>query len=182
MVPGFLSPAESEALLAEARRHESRGEFQPARVGRGPHRQSAPALRGDSICWIDPSATSAPERALLERFAALRVALNRSLFLGAAGAEAHYACYPPGAVYARHVDRFRDDDARVLSLVLYLNPAWRDEDGGALRIHCGAAEGGGQDVPPHAGLLVAMRSDRVAHEVLPARRARFSVAAWLRRE
>jgi SM-20-related protein len=180
VVPDFLMPGASEALLAQAHQRQARGEFEPARVGHGMDRQLAPALRGDSIRWIDPDRTAAPERALLARLEALRVALNRSLFLGARSVEAHYACYPPGAIYARHVDRFRDDDARVISLVLYLNPGWRDEDGGALRIH--PAEGPPRDVLPRAGQLVAMRSERVAHEVLPARRARFSVAAWLRRE
>ena len=180
VLPGFLAPAESDALLAEAERRRARGELRPASIGRGAHRRLAPALRGDVIGWIEPGAASPTERALLERLSALRVALNRALFVGANEVEAHYACYPPGASYARHVDRFRDDDARVISLVLYLNPSWRDEDGGALRIH--PVEGAPQDVLPRAGRLVALRSDVVAHEVLPAQRARFSIAAWLRRE
>jgi SM-20-related protein len=46
-------------------------------------------------------------------------ALKGALSLGIEEVEAHYACYAPGVDYARHVDRFRDDDARVISLVLY---------------------------------------------------------------
>ncbi|HEU4430348.1 MAG TPA: 2OG-Fe(II) oxygenase [Myxococcota bacterium] len=108
--------------------------------------------------------------------------LNRELFLGLVALEAHYACYGAGAGYARHVDRFRDDDTRAISLVLYLNDAWRDDDGGALRLFASDdAREPALVVAPRGGTLVAMRSDTIAHEVLPALRERWSIAAWLRR-
>jgi SM-20-related protein len=66
----------------------------------------------------------------------------------------------------------------VLSLVLYLNPGWRAAVGGALRLERPA---GAREVLPESGTLVAFLSDRVAHEVLPAARPRWSVAAWFRR-
>src|SRR2546422_115217 len=81
-----------------------------------------------------------------------------------------------GAGYARHIDRFRDDDTRVLSIVLYLNDRWRNEDGGMLRLHL--ERGRSIDAIPYEGTLVAFLSDRFAHEVLPARRERFSIAGW----
>ena len=34
--------------------------------------------------------------------------LNRDLFLGLEDFESHFAMYPPGAFYLKHVDRFRD--------------------------------------------------------------------------
>jgi len=89
----------------------------------------------------------------------------------------HYALYPPGAGYARHRDRFRDDDARVLSCVAYLNDRWGPHDGGALRLHL---DGGPRDVAPIGGTLVAFLADRVEHEVLPATRQRLAVAGWFR--
>ena len=98
--------------------------------------------------------------------------------LGAFELEMHYAIYPPGAGYARHRDRFRDDDARVLSCIAYLNDGWRAGDGGALRMHL---DGGARDVAPAGGTLVAFLSDRVEHEVLPARRDRIAVSGWFRR-
>ena len=66
----------------------------------------------------------------------------------------------------------------MLSCVVYLNDAWRDDDGGALRLHLPA---GPRDVPPRGGSLVAFLADRVEHEVLPASRERCSVAGWFRR-
>ena len=53
----------------------------------------------------------------------LREALNRGLFLGLEDFECHFALYPPGAFYRKHVDRFRDDDRRMVSAVIYLNDA-----------------------------------------------------------
>ena len=73
----------------------------------------------------------------------------------------------------------RDDDARVLSLVLYLNARWRAEEGGALRIDAG--RDGVVEVAPVGGTLIAFLSERFPHEVLAATRTRMSIAGWLRR-
>ena len=111
----------------------------------------------------------------------LRIDLNRALLLGLEDLEAHYALYPAGARYARHRDRFHDDDARVLSSVLYLNPDWRANDGGALRLHLGAdAQNPHMDIYPTLGTLVLFLSAELEHEVLPASRERLSIAGWFR--
>jgi SM-20-related protein len=182
IAPEFLAREDVLALRAAGERRRAAGEFHAARVGRGASTQHDSSVRGDEICWLDAARAAAPEAALLARFDALRLALNRELFLGLAELEAHFACYAPGAGYARHLDRFRSDDARVISLVLYLNEAWRDEDGGALRIFASAdAREPSRDVLPRGGTLVVMRSDTIPHEVTPARAARWSIAGWLRR-
>jgi SM-20-related protein len=118
------------------------------------------------------------ERALGDWLDDLRLRCNRELLLGLADVEAHYAIYPQGARYARHRDRFRDDDARVLSCVLYLNEAWTSEDGGALRLY---TEEGTVDITPLGGTFVAFLSADFEHEVLPARRERVALAGWFRR-
>jgi SM-20-related protein len=120
----------------------------------------------------------AAARGLFVAVEELRAAVNRELALGLWRYEGHYALYPPGAHYARHRDRFVDDDARVLSLVVYLNAGWRADDGGALRLY---ASGGSRDVLPEAGTLVAFLAAQFEHEVLPATRPRLAVAGWLRR-
>jgi SM-20-related protein len=173
------------ALQAEAERAHAAGRFAAARVGHARH--SDPQLRGDALCWLDGLADAPEAAALLAELDDLRIALDRALLLGLAEVEAHYARYPAGAHYARHLDRLADAQGaspatrgdRVLSLVLYLNAGWRDADGGALRLY--DAAGRGHDLLPRGGDLVAFLSDRVAHEVLPAARTRWSVAAWLRR-
>lgn len=179
VVDDWLDAGDWRALGEACRAHAAAGRLAPASIGRGSHRHHDPAVRGDHTRWLDPG--DAVDARALQPLDALRGLLNRALFLGLRRVEAHYALYPPGAAYARHRDRFRDDDARVVSAVVYLNAGWREADGGALRIH--RPDGGpAVDVAPLGGRLVVFRSDTIEHEVLPARRERRSIAAWLRRD
>ncbi len=71
----------------------------------------------------------------------------------------------------------------MISCILYLNPDWTPEDGGLLRIYPpDATDEAGIDVVPHAGTFVCFLSDRIPHEVLPARRERFSLTGWMHRK
>lgn len=180
VLPGAWSRAAVAPLRAEAEALDAAGLLVPAAIGRGAARQHDAATRSDRRIWLDAlDVGRAPALgALPAAFEHLRVALNRELLLGLDEVEAHLACYPPGARYARHLDRFVDDDARVLSLVLYLNADWRAADGGQLLLELAT---GRREVLPESGTLVAFLSDRVWHEVLPTARPRWSVAAWFRR-
>lgn len=178
VVPGFLPQSAIAALRAEARRRDATGEFRLAGVGRGADRVERSDIRGDRILWLDEEARCPAESKLAQALEALRVALNQTLFLGLASFEGHYAIYPPAAFYRRHRDRFRDDDARVISCALYLNETWLVEDGGALRIHL---DEGAHDILPTGGTLACFLAERFEHEVLPAARERLAVAGWFRR-
>jgi SM-20-related protein len=166
-----------DALAREAITHRDAGRLRAAATGRAQGMQRA-GLRGDATLWLDDPACGPAAADLLAAFAALRLDLERRLLLGMAEVEAHFAHYPPGAAYVRHRDRFRDDDARVLSLVLYLNRDWPVAAGGALRLHL---TDGARDIAPEAGSGVLFLSDEIEHEVMPATQDRFSVAAWFRR-
>jgi SM-20-related protein len=179
VVPGFLDGARVRALAEEATARRARGDFAPARVGRGAEHAHRAGVRGDERCWLDAASASPAEAELLARLESLRVALNRSLFLGLFELEAQMSAYPTGARYERHLDAFRDGGHRVVSTVVYLNERWGPEDGGALRLYVEGERA--VEVPPLGGTLVAFLSDRFEHEVLPATRERLSVAAWLRR-
>lgn len=177
LAPDFADAGLWQALAARARRSAAAGLLRPAGVGQGADAVLRPEIRGDQIAWLDPGD---PDPALAEyqaRMEALRAALNQALYLGLLELESHFAWYPPGAAYARHVDRFARDSRRVLSTVLYLNADWRPGDGGELRVQL---EGGALDVPPRGGTLAIFASD-LPHEVLPARGERFSLAGWFRR-
>ena len=164
-------------LAADCARSQAEGSMRAAAVGRGEGLTRDANVRGDSILWLDPGTADA-QRALFARLDSLRVELNRRLMLGLHELEAHYAVYAPGRGYARHRDRFRDDDARVLSIVIYLNDEWPDDAGGELRLHLPS---GTRDVAPRAGTSVFFLSAEIEHEVRPARRERRSIAGWFRR-
>ncbi len=95
---------------------------------------------------------------------ALRQILNRELFLGLEEYESHFALYAPGAFYRAHLDRFRDDDKRTVSVVLYLNDDWLPEHGGALRLHPqgGAQRGYRAGSGPHGHVPVGRDAARGA--------------------
>ena len=154
------------------------GAFAVAGVGRADERRQRSDIRGDRIAWIGDAAGDPSERTTTQWLDALRVRCNRELMLGLEDVEAHYAIYPPGARYARHRDRFRDDDARVLSCVLYLNDGWTADDGGALRLY---VDDHSIDVMPQGGTFVAFLAADFDHEVLPPRRERAALAGWFRR-
>ena len=165
------------ALREDALALHSAGLLHAASTGRGAGKQQA-GLRGDSTLWLDDPTCGKAAGDFLSALDALRQRLNRELLLGLHEVEAHYALYPTGAGYVRHRDRFRDDDARVVSLVCYLNPHWPAEAGGALRLHL---PDGPRDVAPRLGTTVLFLSDEIEHEVLPATQPRLSIAGWFRR-
>ncbi len=180
VIPVFLSATETTALRAECLAAHTAGAFHAAAVGRGEAAGVRAEVRGDQILWLDDSHAGPAARVVLERYEALRQGVNQALFLGLFDLEAHFAVYPPGGGYQRHLDRFRDDDHRSLTVVLYLNQDWREEDGGLLRFWP-EADGEPFDILPAGGTLVTFLSDRYWHEVLPSRRQRLSLTGWFRR-
>jgi SM-20-related protein len=157
---------------------DAAGALRPARIGRGANERRAGDVRGDSIAWLESPASEA-EAELLARLDAFRADLNRELMAGLVDFEGHFARYPAGAAYSRHIDRLSGSDVRALSAVLYLNDDWSDEDGGQLRLHL--RDGGSRDISPLGGRMVVFRSEQFEHEVLPARRDRLSFTGWFRR-
>jgi SM-20-related protein len=178
IVPDWLPPDHVAALAAEAHELAASGRFKEAGVGRGAGHAVRHDIRGDRILWLDGQAPTPAQARYWAAIEELRVALNRELWLGLAYCEAHYALYPPGAHYQKHIDRFSDADERVISCSFYLNRDWREADGGQLRLH---VEDGHVDVLPVAGTCVLFRSDTFLHEVLPATQTRLSVTGWFRR-
>lgn len=166
------------ALEAECRVLWQQDDLTPAAIGRGGEQVVVPRIRGDYTRWLDdcpPCAANAAYLALMDK---LRAELNRSLFLGLDSFETHYALYPPGAGYQKHLDRFQDSPLRTVSVVAYLNQHWQQGDGGELRLHLDA---GIRDFPPRAGTVAVFTSADILHEVLSAGKERASLAGWFRR-
>ncbi|WP_438390707.1 2OG-Fe(II) oxygenase [Caballeronia sp. DA-9] len=174
----FLPPELTVALALECAALATAGTLTLARVGQGAARTLQPEIRGDRIQWLQAGQSKACDQylAIMET---LRIALNRGLFLGLDEYESHFAFYTPGAAYKPHRDRFRDDDSRTVSVVVYLNAAWLPEHGGALRLHPAGSHP--RDISPVASRIAVFLSADMLHEVLPATRDRLSLTGWFRR-
>lgn len=176
--PGFLDTARCGALRAEAEALRQAGLFRAAGIGHvAEHRRD---IRSDELLWIEPDITPQAAALVEQEIEALRLAVNAATYLGLHEFEGHYAAYPPGASYERHLDQFRGDDRRVVSMVLYLNEAWNPADGGELKLYP-RGDAAPVIVLPAGGTLVCFLSADIPHEVLPARRLRLSLTGWFRR-
>jgi len=173
----FVASTQTRALLQCAQARQARGDFAPARVGSRADAQRREDIRGDFTCWLREPLYPA-ERVLLDRLEELRLELNREATLGLFELELHYARYPPGAGYARHVDQPQGTTQRQVSLVLYLNAEWQPADGGVLRLH--ETDDRTFDIEPIGGRLVYFLTPGRVHEVLTARRERLSISGWFR--
>jgi SM-20-related protein len=126
--------------------------FHVAGVGRGTDQQRNKFVRRDRIHWLDErDPTLAPE--------------------------SHLAHYGPGDFYRTHVDAFKGEANRIVSLACYLNEDWTEGDGGELVLHTKLGE---IAVQPVHRTVVLFLSEEIPHEVKPARRDRYSVTGWFR--
>jgi len=173
----YLLPAQVRSLVQCAQLRRCRGEFGPARIGAGHRVQRREEIRGDSTCWIAAPLYPA-EQWLTQELERMRLELNRETLLGLFELELHYAWYPPGAGYARHVDQPIGTAQRQVSLVLYLNEEWTPALGGELRMF--DAAGRHRDIEPIAGRLVSFLTPGREHAVLPTLCDRLSVSGWFR--
>ena len=180
LVPGFLEEDLRQALYEEAMGHYEARRMHQATIGRGADNQVDTRIRGDSIIWLDGH-TPAQQR-FLALMADYRRQLNRKLFLGINGYEAHFALYPPGRHYSRHWDNFRGRSNRIVTTVLYLNPTWQAEWGGELVLYGPDERTVLETVVPQPGLMATFISSEVPHEVRPTRQPRVSIAGWMRRD
>jgi SM-20-related protein len=176
VIDQFLSQQEVDAiLLMEEFQSEGTG-FKKAGIGNSKSLQIQEAVRGDFIQWLDKKKSPASAQTYLNRLDELVSFLNQALFLSLKDVEAHMTVYPAGSFYKRHLDQFKQDDHRKLSVICYLNNDWKEQHGGQLRMYLPDRS---LDVLPTAGRLVIFRSDQIEHEVLPATRSRLSITGWV---
>jgi SM-20-related protein len=173
IVDDFLDEAEVNAILALDLFAE--GTLRKAGIGKATKHVNE-GIRGDSIRWIDKETAPLPLQSLLGRLDSLRLSLNQHLFLSLKDYEGHLASYPVGSFYKRHLDQFKSDSHRKISVIVYLNEQWQENEGGQLRMFL---KEGHVDIFPMAGRLVCFRSDLIEHEVLPTQRIRRSITGWL---
>ena len=176
VIDDFLSNEEIDSILALQGFKNGLLQFKKAGIGKNQDKQINEAIRGDYIQWIDPNNAEPPLLTYLGKLKQMIAFVNQSLFLSLKDCEVHQTIYPIGSFYKRHLDQFKKDDHRKLSVICYLNKDWKEADGGQLRMFIGHES---KDVLPVAGRLVCFRSDLLEHEVLPATRERLSLTGWL---
>lgn len=178
ILPQLLPPALSHDLYRRVARLDEHNGLSQAGIGREQQHQLNEKIRNDETRWLDP--TNRIDQAYLAHMADFRLAMNQRLFLGLFDYEAHYAHYPTGAFYKRHVDAFKGQSNRILTTVMYLNPFWQTRDGGQLQIYDINNDNLITSVEPEMGTFVVFLSEQFPHEVLPAKRDRYSIAGWFR--
>lgn len=181
VIEHFFNQAEVEALTQQAQTLKTQGLMRKATTGQTKTPTLATELRGDFIHWLETESQDKNEQLYLKDMSALQQALNQAFFLGLFELESHFAIYPAGAGYQKHLDQFIGKQERKISVILYLNQDWQAEDGGQLRVYLDKNEDSKTlDIVPTGGKLVVFVSSDFLHEVLPAKRERISITGWFR--
>lgn len=176
VVDDFLSPTLLAGLQASFLLRQSEEQFRKAGISKD--LTIVESIRGDEIFWLEEEkGAMGPEEAYFVLVRDFSAYLNQTCYLGIRGHEFHYAAYPIGTFYKRHLDQFKSDSARKLSMICYLNDGWLLEHGGELSLHLPS---GPTNILPLGGRVAIFESQKIEHEVLPATRERRSVTGWLR--
>ena len=183
IVDDFFSSEEIEELRQSLKEVYEADSFKKAAIGNKFNEEIDKTIRGDFIKWINEAEARPKERLFFEKINDLVAYLNRTCFLGILQKEFHYAIYPKGTFYKRHLDTFQNDDRRKLSMVCYLNDdSWIANNGGELTIYL--PEGNGEralDIIPRPGRVVIFESQILEHEVKPVLASeRLSITGWLK--
>lgn len=177
ILPSALPETVTDSLLEYLAAIEEQ-RFHVAAIGRGPDQQRNQFVRRDRIFWIDEKHDGST--IWLSWAARLKQYLNRRLFLGLFSFESHFSYYRENDFYKQHVDAFKGESNRVLSLVAYLNKGWLPDQGGELVIYSPDGEQELVTVQPGFGTVVLFLSEEFPHEVRPTTRERYAVAGWFR--
>ena len=201
VVDGLLGEAAAATLRREVQAVRAAGglalsKLAGGRTGKGLS-YSHSAVRGDWVGWFDGDEQGHWAERSLSRYlqrvdtlmSQLAPLLDAELAGVASRSKAMVAAYPGGgARYVRHCDNAclagegEKCNGRRLTAILYLNPGWRDVDGGALRLFAPRAPRGVPpvaDVEPLNDRLVLFYADyRVPHEVLAAHSDRLAITLW----
>lgn len=156
--------------------------FKKAAIGNRLNETIEKSIRGDQILWIDETLANASELLFFDRINDLVTYLNKTCFMGILQKEFHYALYPKGTFYKRHIDTFQNDDRRKLSVVCYLNDEdWKPENGGELVLYLDDKESDlKKTIYPFPGRIVIFESQIIEHEVKPVETERLSITGWLK--
>ncbi len=134
-------------------------------------------IRSDKIYWLDRKHDDAFENSFFDIIDHFILFLNSTCYTGITGYEFHYTLYEAGTFYKKHIDQFRNDKSRAYSMIMYLNAAWKEGDGGELCVYHANSL---QTISPLHGKCVFFKSSETEHEVLITNQPRLSITGWLK--
>jgi len=182
IVEDFFSLVEVAELRQSLLTKYEEDNFKKAAIGNRVNETIEKSVRGDFILWMNEANAEPLEKLFFSKINSLVDYLNKTCFLGILQKEFHYALYPEGTFYKRHLDTFQNDDRRKLSMVCYLNDEdWKPENGGELVIY--KDEDGEEKetkIYPFPGRMVIFESQILEHEVKPVKTPRMSITGWLK--
>lgn len=180
IIDNFLSDQEALNCLIVLNENKEKGNFKKAEIGTSNQFQINKSIRGDEIKWLDETNLSEANQIYLTQINAMMRYFNRTLFLSLKDYECHFAHYPAGTFYKRHLDLLKLSDHRKLSFVFYLNPNWQKGDGGELLLYPIKEDiERTETVNPVLGRLVVFRSEVLEHEVALSNKSRYSITGWM---
>ncbi|EPR69266.1 2OG-Fe(II) oxygenase [Cyclobacterium qasimii] len=182
VVDNYISEDFRTDMLREQKELLMHGQFRLAGIGSGETFAIKPEIRSDKVLWMDENLLTPIQEVYWDKMDRLKSAINRRCFLGLKSYEAHFAMYPQGSFYSRHLDQFQTVQYRIVSVILYLNDTWEESDGGELRMYFTRPDGieEYQDFLPVGGRLVVFLSGEIPHEVLPTAKERISITGWMK--
>lgn len=184
IVEDFFSNDEVQRLRQSLLQKHEEDAFKKAAIGNRLNETIEKSIRGDIILWIDELTSNEAEQLFFNKMNDLIRYLNTTCFMGILHKEFHYALYPIGTFYKRHIDTFQNDDRRKLSFVCYLNEdGWLPENGGELTLYLNnsdTSEMTEKSIYPLPGRVVIFESQIIEHEVKPVNKERLSITGWLK--
>jgi SM-20-related protein len=173
----FLSKPLSTNLKKNLAELYSSNQLQDAGTGQHSTVAHNKSFRSDIIYWLDRKHNNIHENSFFDLMDEFVRHLNATCYTGITGYEFHYTLYEKGSFYKKHLDRFRDNDSRQYSMIMYLNNDWQENDGGELCIH---HDNRVENISPLGGKSVFFKSSELEHEVLISNKPRMSITGWLK--
>lgn len=152
--------------------------FHSASIGNLASEHISSDIRRDKIYWLDRIHENPIENQFLDYIDSFVKYLNMTCYTGITDYEFHYTLYEAGSFYRTHIDSFKDHNQRAFSMITYLNPDWKESDGGQLIIYEADGE---KIISPLHNSMIFFKSNELPHEVMETHVPRMSITGWLKR-
>jgi SM-20-related protein len=174
IIDNFIAPDLIKGLNKELETRMFDGQFHKAGIG-NEAKNINEGQRSDFISWLEKDCIGSAQ-AYLVIVDNYRKYMNETCYLGLTDSETHFASYPSGAFYKKHLDAFKSSNKRKISMITYLNQDWDDTNGGELKIY---HNGETISILPIGGRMVCFESAKIQHEVLSGNKERRSLTGWM---